>query len=173
MTKVARSARQRRSAWIPWAFVGGFAIVIAANATLTIAALETWPGLATDDAHGYHAYGVGKVNPGRGWVMVRSPYLSAEAVVRGLEAGDFYASTGVVLSDYRVSTTSMSVTIAKTTFSKYRIQFIGRGGRLLKEESASPATYTFTGDEGYVRAKILESNGQTAWCQPVTIPGRR
>ena len=28
MTKVARSARQRRSAWIPWAFVGGFAYLV-------------------------------------------------------------------------------------------------------------------------------------------------
>ena len=52
-------------------------------------------GLATDDAHGYHEYGVGKVNPGRGWVMVQAPHLTAEAIVKGLEAGDFYASTGV------------------------------------------------------------------------------
>ena len=52
-------------------------------------------GLATDDAHGYHAFGVGKVNPGRGWICVRAPYLSAEAIVQGMEAGDFYASTGV------------------------------------------------------------------------------
>jgi hypothetical protein len=40
-------------------------------------------GMATDDAHGYHAYGVGKVNPGRGWIMVKAPYLTAEAIVRG------------------------------------------------------------------------------------------
>ena len=52
-------------------------------------------GLATDDAHGYHTYGVGKVNPGRGWIMVKAPYLTAEAIVRAIEAGDFYASSGV------------------------------------------------------------------------------
>ena len=56
-------------------------------------------GLATDDAHGYHEYGVGKVNPGRGWVMVKAPFLTAEAIVKGMEAGDFYASTGVVLNE--------------------------------------------------------------------------
>jgi hypothetical protein len=36
-------------------------------------------GLATDDSHGYHEYGVGKVNPGRGWVLVRAPFLTADS----------------------------------------------------------------------------------------------
>src|SRR5207245_819807 len=55
-------------------------------------------GLATDDAHGYHAWGLGKVNPGRGWVMVKAPHPTAEAIVKAIEAGDFYASTGVTLN---------------------------------------------------------------------------
>ena len=38
---------------------------------------------------------------------------------------------------------------------------------MLSETTASPATYTFTGDEGYVRAKVIESNGKLAWIQPV------
>jgi hypothetical protein len=33
----------------------------------------------------------------------------------------------------------------------------------------STATYTFKGDEGYVRAKVLESNGDAAWIQPVAV----
>ncbi len=51
-------------------------------------------GTATDDAHAYHAYGPGKVNPGRGWVMVRAPHLSGEALMCAMAAGDFYISTG-------------------------------------------------------------------------------
>jgi hypothetical protein len=31
------------------------------------------------------------------------------------------------------------------------------------------ATYTFTGSEGYVRARVLESNGRMAWIQPTMI----
>ena len=38
---------------------------------------------------------------------------------------------------------------------------------MLKEATSSPAAYTFAGDEGYVRAKVLESNGRMAWTQPV------
>lgn len=42
---------ERRSAWIPWTFVGGFLVVIAANATLTYFALTSWTGLETRDAY--------------------------------------------------------------------------------------------------------------------------
>ena len=53
--------------------------------------------------------------------------------------------------------------------SKYRIQFIGKQGAMLSEIVTSPATYTFKGDEGYVRAKVIESNGKLAWIQPVPV----
>jgi hypothetical protein len=51
----------------------------------------------------------------------------------------------------------------------YRIQFIGKQGAILGEAIASPATYTFKGDESYVRAKVIESNGKLAWIQPVPV----
>jgi hypothetical protein len=53
--------------------------------------------------------------------------------------------------------------------SKYRVQFIGRGGAVLSEVPDSTASYTFKGDERYVRAKVLESNGKIAWVQPVAV----
>jgi len=130
-------------------------------------------GIAVDDAHTFKDPGNPNVaGPGRGWVMVRAERLEARALLDALERGDFYASTGVVLSDFEVTPQRMTVTVTKTTFSKYRIQFIGKGGRVLKETLDSPATYDFRGDEGYVRAKVIESNGQIAWCQPVMVPVR-
>jgi len=130
-------------------------------------------GIAVDDAHTFKDPGNPNVaGPGRGWVMVRAERLEARALLDALERGDFYASTGVVLADYQTTPQRMTVTVNKTTFSKYRVQFIGKGGRVLKEALDSPATYDFRGDEGYVRARILESNGQIAWCQPVMVPAR-
>lgn len=127
-------------------------------------------GIAVDDAHVFKDPGNPAVaGPGRGWVMVRAPRLEARALVDALERGDFYASTGVTLADYQVTGEKMTVAVAATTFSKYRIQFIGSGGRLLREVADASAEYTFTGNEGYVRAKILESNGLVAWCQPVLM----
>jgi len=127
-------------------------------------------GLAVDDAHTFKDPGNPAVaGPGRGWVMVRAERLEARALLAAMERGDFYSSTGVVLSDYRVTPKDMTVTVAKTTFSKYRIQFIGKGGKVLHEALDSPATYAFTGAEGYVRARVLESNGQMAWMQPAIV----
>ncbi|HSG00075.1 MAG TPA: CehA/McbA family metallohydrolase [Vicinamibacterales bacterium] len=124
-------------------------------------------GIAVDDAHTFKDPGNPNVaGPGRGWVMVRAERLEARAILEAMERGDFYASTGVVLDDYEVTREAMTVSVRVTGSSRYRIQFIGRGGRVLEESHEPKATYTFRGDEGYVRAKVLESNGRVAWLQP-------
>ena len=128
-------------------------------------------GMATDDAHVFKDPGNPMVSgPGRGWVMVRAPRLEDGALMESLERGDYYASTGVVLDDVIATTKSLAVKVRTEGVSKYRIQFIGRGGRVLNEALEPAATYTFTGDEGYVRAKVIESNGRVAWVQPVMVP---
>jgi hypothetical protein len=130
-------------------------------------------GIAVDDAHTFKDPGNPTVaGPGRVWVMVRAPRLESRALLEAMERGEFYASTGVVLSDFQVTPQRMTVTVNKTTFSKYRVQFIGREGKVLKEVTDSPAVYDIRGDEGYVRARVVESNGQMAWCQPVMLSAR-
>ncbi|MCZ2342542.1 MAG: hypothetical protein LC104_12230 [Bacteroidales bacterium] len=81
-------------------------------------------GLASDDAHNYYAWGVGKANPGRGWIMVRAPHLTAEAIVDGLEAGDFYSSSGVTLQDVRVEKGELKLNIQGEPGVTYRTEFI-------------------------------------------------
>ena len=130
-------------------------------------------GIAVDDAHTFKDPANPNVPaPGRGWVVVRAPRLEARALVDALERGDFYASTGVELADYQASAQQMTVAVKTTAFSKYRIQFVGRGGRVLRESLEPAATYEMRGDEGYVRARVVESNGRMAWCQPVVVPQR-
>jgi hypothetical protein len=127
-------------------------------------------GVAVDDAHVFKQPGNPNVaGPGRGWVMVRAAQLDPGSIVDALERGDFYASTGVELSDYQIGPSSMTVAVRATKFSKYRIQFIGRNSRVLQESIETPATYQFKGGEGFVRARVLESNGQIAWGQPVLV----
>ena len=128
-------------------------------------------GIAVDDAHSFKDPANPNVPaPGRGWVVVRAPRLEVRALLDALERGDFYASTGVELADYQASARQITVTVKATTFSKYRVQFVGRGGRVLRESLDPSATYEIRGDEGYVRARILESNGRMAWCQPLVVP---
>ncbi|MEO7368739.1 MAG: hypothetical protein ABIZ36_12335, partial [Gemmatimonadaceae bacterium] len=54
-------------------------------------------GLATDDAHHYHGDPTKQSRTGRGWIVVRAANLTAEDLIAAMEAGDFYASSGVVL----------------------------------------------------------------------------
>lgn len=130
-------------------------------------------GIAVDDAHTFKDPGNPDVaGPGRGWVVVRAATLEPRAILAALEAGDFYASTGVELADLVVTARSMRITVREQSWAKYRIRFIGRGGRLLEEAVRSPAEYAFTGDEGYVRATVLDSNGRVAWIQPTAVNGR-
>lgn len=128
-------------------------------------------GIAVDDAHVFKQPGNPNVaGPGRGWIAVRAPRLDASSLMEALERGDFYASTGVVLDDLRADTRAMTVTVKADAWSKYRIQFIGKQGRVLRDVAEPTATYTIAGDEGYVRARVLESNGRVAWIQPVLVP---
>ncbi len=130
-------------------------------------------GIAVDDAHHFKDLGNPKLaGPGRGWIVVRSAELTSRAILDAMERGDFYASTGVELTNYTATASTITVTVKKDSFAKYRIQFIGKGGAVLHEALDSPATYEFRGTEGYVRARVLESNGRIAWCQPVMIPGK-
>jgi hypothetical protein len=130
-------------------------------------------GVAVDDAHTFKQPGNPNVaGPGRGWVAVRAARLEARALVEAIERGDFYASTGVELEDLQVSAQHVHVAVKPAPSSKYRVQFVGKGGRVLSESAEPVATYVPKGDEGYVRARVLESNGRVAWTQPVVIPPR-
>jgi hypothetical protein len=127
-------------------------------------------GVAVDDAHHFKRPGDPLASgPGRGWIHVRTDRLEPRPIVEAMERGNFYASTGVELASYETTPASIALAIKTTTYSRYRVQFIGRNGRVLSEVTEPTATYTFKGDEGYVRARILESNGYTAWTQPVAV----
>jgi hypothetical protein len=127
-------------------------------------------GIAVDDAHHFKDLGNPKLaGPGRGWVVVRARELTSRAILEAMERGDFYASTGVEVTDYVVSPTAMTVDVKKEGDAKYRIQFIGKGGVVVHEALDSPVTYQFRGGEGYVRVRVLESNGRVAWLQPVML----
>lgn len=127
-------------------------------------------GVADDDSHYFKRIGdPAAPTPGKGWICVRAAELTPAAILNALRKGDFYASTGVELADYQTTGKQVVVTVKEERGSKYRIQFIGKAGRVLSESAASPATYTIKGDEVYVRSKIYESNGKIAWTQPVMV----
>jgi hypothetical protein len=127
-------------------------------------------GIAVDDAHHFRRPGdAAASSPGHGWVYVQAPALEPRALLEALEQGRFYASTGVQLEAVEATPAGVRVTVKPTGLSKYRIQFIGPAGRVLAEVPGPDASYAFTGDERYVRAKVFESTGAVAWTQPIGV----
>lgn len=155
--------------------------------TLRIAELKAPPlwGIATDDSHDYH--GQPGSHPGRGWVMVRSAYLTPEHLITALRAGDFYASSGVELNAVRFDKqqAELSLSIVPVEGVTYVTEFIGtrRGfdpqsqpqtddagqplhatrtysddvGAVLATATGANPTYRLRGDELYVRAVVTSS----------------
>lgn len=125
-------------------------------------------GIAVDDAHTFKTpWNSNASLPGKGWIYVRAEQLTTHEILSSLEKGDFYASTGVELNDFQVTDKNMTVNIRELKNSKYRVQFIGKNGKILGEVVNNPAVFEFRGDEMYIRAKVIESNGKFAWTQPV------
>ena len=127
-------------------------------------------GIAVDDAHHFTGeFSRERANPGRGWVVVRADRLDAREIMERLEAGEFYASTGVALEDVRIAPDRLEIAIAAQSNFKYTTEFIGAGGVVLARTGANPAVYTLEGSESYVRARVTDSGGAVAWVQPVFV----
>lgn len=127
-------------------------------------------GIAVDDAHHFQGeFAPDRANPGRGWVSVRADSLEAGAIMNALEAGRFYASSGVELSDVVVDRTRLTVHVAARGDFRYTTTFIGAGGEVLGRSTDNPAVYDLDDDVGYVRARVQDSMGYAAWTQPVFV----
>lgn len=139
-------------------------------------------GMGCDDSHNYHSEPKKQSHPGRGWIMVRAASLNVEALIAAMEAGDFYASSGVTLSEVVRAKEGISITIESEPNVVYTTEFIGtrKGyersseqlfgengqtlrvtrrysdeiGAVLATVHGNSASYTLKGDEIYVRAKV-------------------
>jgi len=133
---------------------------------LLTAGRRVW-GVAVDDSHHLkRPWDTDVALPGKAWVVVRVAKRDAQSIVDALKRGDFYASTGVELEEV----SGGKVKVKEKNGARYRVQFIGSRGRVLQETEGSVAEYKIRGDEGYVRAKVIDSNGRMAWTQPVFTP---
>ncbi|QDU58425.1 CehA/McbA family metallohydrolase domain-containing protein [Aeoliella mucimassa] len=165
-------------------------------------------GLAVDDGHNYHNIPSRASEPGRGWVEVLAKELTPEALIESLEAGRFYSSSGVALKLVESSDKQLVVEVEAQPGEEYTIEFVGTResadltgkpitddegkpkhitytysdaiGETLQTSQGNSASYTFAGDELYVRARITSSKPhpnpsevgdfEQAWTQPVRGP---
>ncbi len=120
--------------------------------------------LATDDCHNVTNV---RCKTASTWVFADS--LSAAAIMDGLAAGNSFASNGATFSSISVS----ARTIAVSTDRASTIDFIADGGRVVQStRGALAASYTISGDESYVRARLTRaSDAAQAWSNPIYLSG--
>ncbi|MEY4565189.1 MAG: hypothetical protein RLY14_159 [Planctomycetota bacterium] len=141
-------------------------------------------GVATDDSHEYH--GKPGSHPGRGWVMVKSRYLTPEHLIKAMKEGDFYSSSGVTLRDVNFSKKkkTLTVEINPDPNATYKTEYIvskksddaSNVGIVVSTSEELSSRYELKEDDLYVRAVVTSSlapldpvwkeQKQQAWTQP-------
>ncbi len=142
-------------------------------------------GLATDDGHNYHNIPSRGSEPGRGWIMVLADDLAPERLIQAMEAGRFFASSGVALAKVESSPKGLKVQVEPEEGVTYTIDFLGTKqsanlqgepvldkdgkpvratriysdaiGQVFASVQGTEAAYEFEGDELYVRARVTSS----------------
>jgi hypothetical protein len=120
---------------------------------------------AVDDCHGIN-YGYCLTAS----VMVFADELTPDAIMTSLQAGNFYSSYRAgKISDVRVDATSVTVTLPAAS----TVEFIVDHGAVAKtERGVTTASYAVKGDEEYVRIRVSQPRGATAWTNPVYVTPR-
>jgi predicted metal-dependent phosphoesterase TrpH len=122
-------------------------------------------GAANDDAHWRMA------DFGQAWTMVRAETLTAEAVVAGLGAGSFYATTGVTLEDVVFEGDTVTVRVDPPGANEVRFICDRRWGQRVVADGApmQTASYALRGRETFLRIEVAGPAGMRAWTNPLLL----
>lgn len=122
------------------------------------------PGLiATDDAHFHVADAFG------GWVMVKAPENTPEALLPALKRGDYYASQGPQIHDFTVGDGVVHVECSAAV----RIFALGQGvsanGSHGTSMTRAEVRLRWRGQSPWLRVVVVDAAGRMAWTNPVWL----
>jgi hypothetical protein len=125
-------------------------------------------GVGVDDVHHLRTDADPAAYPGSAWIEVFGDRNEPNALCGALRHGRFYSSNGATIRRLSVTSTTYSVWPGEPGAS---VRFIGRGGRVLDEsdglEAGALAHHVIHAGEGYVRVKVVDSDGTSAWAPAV------
>lgn len=117
--------------------------------------------VATDDAHFTEPDHFG------GWVMVKAPHNTPEALLAALKAGHFYASQGPEIRHAEVQDDKIVVECSAVT--SVIVQGAGSAARAVHGQSLTRAEVPlerFTGSD-WLRVSVIDRAGKRAWTNPI------
>jgi hypothetical protein len=134
---------------------------------LLAAGRRLW-GVAVDDAH----WRDGSKDAGLGWIWVKAPSLTSQAILSAFEEGIFYASTGPRILDLVYDPGANRVWVQTSPVAW--IDFVGAAW--FARRVTAPAGATLTEAEyhprpgqRYLRIACRDTFGQWAWSNPISF----
>ena len=116
-------------------------------------------GFANDDSHL-------ESDIGRAWLQVRALELNVDSIMTALKNGNFYCSTGVVISDIRKKGNSIEI----KSENAEEIHVTGTGGKILQRKLDCSICFDISTiekvDFPYVRFTFYGYGASMAWTQP-------
>ncbi len=119
--------------------------------------------IATDDAHFSEPDHFG------GWVMVKAPENTPEALLAALKAGHFYASQGPELHDVQIKGNHLEVACSAAV----SVMALGHGTGAKAVHGASMTVARVPlerlNNSPWVRAVVVDAAGKRAWSNPIWL----
>jgi hypothetical protein len=117
--------------------------------------------IATDDAHFHEPDHFG------GWVMVKSPENTPDALLAALKAGHFYSTQGPELRDVRIVGDNLIVDCSAAV--SVMALGHGTGAKAVHGQAMTCAEVPLSrlNDSPWVRAVVVDAAGKRAWSNPI------
>lgn len=105
-----------------------------------------------------------------GYIMLKAPALTYDAVMEAFENGEYYSSSGPAILDFHHDNGYMAVSCSPAREIRFLTDNIfGRTYRAKNEEDLTHCAHKLFGNERYVRVEVVDAQGRKAWTNPVFL----
>ena len=126
------------------------------------------PCMAADDSHRYEG------EETRSYLWVNAESLTAEAVLRAIADGNFYASQGPRFEDIAFDFAAGTVEVRCSSEVRTVVFYSNAAwsGQRVQEPQDGVVRYACTPLERYLRIELIDEAGRMAWSSPVALDGK-
>ncbi|MFA5293007.1 MAG: CehA/McbA family metallohydrolase [Phycisphaerae bacterium] len=122
------------------------------------------PAIAVDDTHKDGSI------LALGWIMIKTKELTAESVMNSLRSGCYYASCGPTIEDFKIENGFVNIKCSPAVqINFFASAHLGRVIRPKDGNSLTEAQWKFSPNCGFVRAEVIDAQGNHAWTNPIVI----
>jgi hypothetical protein len=132
-----------------------------------------WDDLLTYGRH-LPAMAVDDVHQGRdifmGWTMIKAKTLTIRSVMSALRTGCYYSSCGPIIENFSIKNKIANLRCSSAVEIHFIAQkYLGKSFYINGEKELTCAEYEVPNDARYLRAEVVDRNGNRAWTNPIIL----